>query len=255
MNKKDHITHFGLQPVSVAEKASKVAQVFDSVANKYDIMNDVMSLGTHRVMKRIAANSTKARSGHQILDLAGGTGDMAILLSQLVGESGHVCVCDINGSMLLRGRDKLLNRGIVRNVSYVQADGEKLPFPLGSFNAVSIAFGIRNFTKKEVALLEIYKALRPGGKLVILEFSKPQNPIIRKGYNKFSSLWPKFGQLITGDKSSYKYLVESIEVHPNQDELSAMIVDTGFSAVKHMNILNGIAAIHEGIKPRLNHII
>ena len=255
MNKKDELTHFGLQTVSVAEKARKVAEVFDSVANRYDIMNDVMSLGTHRVMKRIAANSTKARPGHQILDLAGGTGDMAILLSELVGESGKIYVCDINGSMLLRGRDKLLNRGIVRNVEYVQADGEKLPFSHESFDAVSIAFGLRNFTNKELALLEIYKALRPGGKLIILEFSKPQNPIIRNGYDKFSSLWPKFGHLITGDKSSYQYLVESIKVHPNQDELSAMIVGVGFGSVKHLNILNGIAAIHEGIKPRMNPII
>ena len=252
MEKEDQVTHFGYQKVPKSEKAGKVAEVFHSVATRYDIMNDVMSLGTHRVMKQMAANATRARIGHHILDLAGGTGDMAILLSEYVGIDGRVYVCDINTSMLSQGRDKILNRGIVNNVSYVQADGEQLPFPDESFNAITIAFGLRNFTNKESALREVYKVIKPGGKLVILEFSKPANPIIQNAYKGLRTLWPKIGKLLTGDESSYQYLVESIEMHPDQQTLSDMICSAGFTRVRHQNLLNGIAAIHEGVKPRQN---
>jgi demethylmenaquinone methyltransferase/2-methoxy-6-polyprenyl-1,4-benzoquinol methylase len=251
MNKEDDVTHFGYQKVSTSEKAGKVAEVFHSVAKSYDLMNDVMSLGTHRVMKKMAANATQARTGHHILDLAGGTGDMALLLSQHVGADGRVYVCDINGSMLSQGRDKLLNRGIVTNVSYVQADGEKLPFPNASFNVITIAFGLRNFTAKESALREMYKVLKPGGKVVILEFSVPNNTLIKNAYKGFRKIWPKIGEIVTGDKSSYQYLVESIEMHPDQRTLTDMICNVGFDEVRHQNLLNGIAAIHQGVKPRL----
>ena len=252
MDKKDDVTHFGYQKVPTSEKASKVAEVFHSVAERYDLMNDVMSLGTHRVMKKMAANATHARTGHQILDLAGGTGDMAVLLSQHVGADGRVYVCDINGSMLSQGRDKLLNRGIVTNVSYVQADGEKLPFPDDSFNAITIAFGLRNFTAKESALREMYNVIKPGGKVVILEFSTPDNALVKNAYEGFSKLWPKLGEMVTGDKDSYQYLVESIEMHPDQQTLKDIISSAGFGKVRHQNMLNGIAAIHQGVKPRLD---
>ena len=175
---------------------------------------------------------------------------MAILLSEYVGTNGRVYVCDINGSMLSQGRDKLLNRGIVTNVSYVQADGEKLPFPDDSFNAITIAFGLRNFTDKESALREMFNVIKPGGKLVILEFSTPGNALVQNAYKGFSRIWPKIGKLVTGDESSYQYLVESIEMHPDQQTLSDMISNAGFGRVRHQNLLNGIAAIHEGVKPR-----
>lgn len=250
MDKEEDTTHFGFSKIRASEKASRVAEVFHSVAERYDIMNDVMSLGTHRVMKQMTANATRARVGHQVLDLAGGTGDMAILLSDYVGIEGTVCICDINGSMLRQGRDKLLNRGIVSNVSYVQADGEKLPFPNDTFNAVTIAFGLRNFTNKEAALHEMFKVIKPGGKLVILEFSRPANPLVQKAYKGFSNIWPTIGKLVTGDNQSYQYLVESIEMHPDQQVLGQMIEEAGFSRVRYQNLLNGIAAIHEGVKPR-----
>jgi demethylmenaquinone methyltransferase/2-methoxy-6-polyprenyl-1,4-benzoquinol methylase len=249
-SKDDEVTHFGFKQVPVAEKASKVADVFHSVAERYDLMNDLMSLGSHRVMKQMAANATRARPGHMILDLAGGTGDLTVPLSEYVEAEGQVCICDINGSMLREGRDRLLNRGIVGNVSYAQADGEKLPFPEETFNSVIIGFGLRNFTSKETALKDIYRCLKPAGKLVILEFSKPKSPLVKNVYRGFSSLWPKVGKLITGDEESYSYLVESIEMHPDQETLREMIETEGFTRVRYQNLLNGIAAIHEGMKPR-----
>jgi demethylmenaquinone methyltransferase/2-methoxy-6-polyprenyl-1,4-benzoquinol methylase len=252
MDKEEDFTQFGYQKIPTSEKAGKVAEVFHSVAERYDIMNDVMSLGTHRVMKKMAANATHARAGHHILDLAGGTGDMAALLSEYVGADGRVYVCDINGSMLSQGRKKLLNRGFVTNVSYVQADGEKLPFPDDSFNAITIAFGLRNFTAKESALREMYNVIKPGGKVVILEFSTPDNALVKNAYEGFSKLWPKLGEMVTGDKDSYQYLVESIEMHPDQQTLTDMISSAGFSSVRYQNMLNGIAAIHQGVKPRLD---
>jgi len=247
-NHDDDLTHFGYSRIPRSEKTSRVAGVFHSVASRYDIMNDLMSLGTHRVMKLMAANAARARDGHVILDLAGGTGDLTKLLSDSVGQSGQVYLCDINNSMLREGRNRLLNQGIASNVSYIQADGEHLPFPAESFNAVIIGFGLRNFTSKETALSAIYECLKPRGKLVILEFSKPENELLRNTYSKFSSLWPKIGKAVTGDAASYEYLVESIEMHPDQDTLRIMLQDAGFTRVRYQNIFNGIVAIHEGLK-------
>lgn len=251
MSDSEDKTHFGFKSIPRSEKSARVADVFHSVAERYDVMNDLMSLGTHRVMKQMTANATHARPGHLVLDLAGGTGDMAIILADYVGAEGQVCICDINGSMLLEGRDKLLNRGITGNVTYVQANGEHLPFPEASFNAVTIAFGLRNFTNKDAALRDMYRVLKPGGKLVVLEFSKPKNDILKTAYKGFSSLWPKVGKLVTGDSDSYRYLVESIEMHPDQETLAAMIEDAGFARVRIQDLAGGIAAIHEGIKPKV----
>ncbi len=245
---KDNLTNFGYHKVTRLEKTSLVGDVFHSVANRYDLMNDLMSLGTHRVMKRMAANATRARKGHAILDLAGGTGDLTLILSKYVGNTGQICLCDINGSMLQKGRQRLVNQGILTNVNYIQADGERLPFPGESFNSVIIGFGLRNFSSKETALAEIIECLKPMGRIVILEFSKPQNEIVRIGYNWFTNLWPKLGKIMTGDEASYQYLVESIQMHPDQTELSNLIENAGFNHVRCQNILNGVAAIHEGIK-------
>ena len=247
-NEEGELTHFGFQEVPRLEKASRVAQVFRSVAKRYDLMNDLMSLGTHRVMKLMAANAAIAREGHVILDLAGGTGDLTKFLSKHVGQKGRVCLCDINGSMLREGRDRLLNHGIVTNVNYIEADGEHLPFRRESFDSVVIGFGLRNFTSKEAALAEVLKCLKPHGRVVILEFSRPENRAVRLAYTRFAALWPKLGRAISGDEASYRYLVESIQVHPNQTELSELIKNAGFDHVQYQNILNGIVAIHEGVK-------
>lgn len=241
-------THFGFRTVPVSEKAGRVADVFHSVASRYDLMNDLMSLGSHRLFKRFTIELTRARPGDKIMDLAGGTGDLAEKLSPLVGRAGQVVLCDINESMLRLGRDRLHNKGIVSNVNFVQGDAEKLPFPDNYFNAVTMAFGLRNVTKKEVALKSILRVLKPNGRLIVLEFSQPVNPGIRKAYEAFSTLWPGVGGLITGDKESYQYLVESIKMHPAQEELAAMMKDAGFSSVKYDNLLNGVVAIHQGTK-------
>ncbi len=251
-NKSDQekTTHFGFSRIPVGEKAERVAEVFHSVAGQYDVMNDVMSLGTHRVMKQMAANATRARAGHSILDLAGGTGDMALILSDYVGADGHVTVCDINASMLSEGRDRLTDKGVLGNVTFVQADGEHLPFPENTFNAITIAFGLRNFTNKEAALGSMLKALKPGGRLVILEFSKPRNRFLGNAYKGFQQLWPKVGKMVTGDEDSYRYLVESIEMHPDQETLSAMLEDAGFIRVNCQDMAGGITALHGAMKPR-----
>ena len=247
-DQEENLTHFGFRQVPRLEKTASVAEVFHSVANRYNVMNDLMSLGTHRIIKRMAANATRARDGHSVLDLAGGTGDLTLILSKYVGQSGRVYLCDINQSMIQAGRNHLLNRGIVTNVNYVQADGERLPFDRESFDSVIIGFGLRNFTSKETALTEILACLKPQGRIVILEFSKPQNDMIRGAYNNFINLWPKLGKTITNDETSYRYLVESIHMHPDQDDLSHMIEIAGFQNVSYRNILNGIVAIHEGLK-------
>ncbi len=241
-------THFGFRTVPVSEKAGRVADVFHSVASRYDLMNDLMSLGSHRLFKRFTIELTRARPGDKIMDLAGGTGDLAEKLSPLVGRAGQVVLCDINESMLRLGRDRLHNKGIVSNVNFVQGDAEKLPFPDNYFNAVTMAFGLRNVTNKEEALKSILRVLKPNGRLIVLEFSQPVNPGIRKAYEAFSTLWPQVGKLITGDKESYQYLVESIRMHPAQEELATMMKDAGFSSVKYDNLLNGVIAIHQGIK-------
>ena len=243
-------THFGFQQVPLAEKAGKVAEVFHSVATKYDLMNDVMSLGSHRLMKQFAAELTSARKGHVILDLAGGTGDLSARMSPMVGSEGQIILCDINQSMLMQGRDRLLDDGIMENVSFVQADAEKLPFPDDYVNAITMAFGLRNVTRKEDALKSMLRILKPGGRVVILEFSKPKNTIVKKAYNVFAGLWPKIGKQLTGDSDSYQYLVESIQMHPDQETLKEMMETAGFVKCEYHNLINGIAAIHTGRKSR-----
>lgn len=243
-------THFGFRQVPVADKAKHVANVFSSVAKKYDLMNDVMSLGSHRLMKQYAVELTSARKGHTVLDLAGGTGDLTARLAPLVGPEGHVILCDINQAMLSEGRDRMLDRGLARNISYVQGNAECLPFPDNHVNAITIAFGLRNVTNKDVALRSMLRVLKPGGRLVILEFSTPQNPVIKSTFDRFAGLWPKFGQQLVQDADSYQYLVESIKMHPDQETLLQMLDDAGFERTKYHNILNGVAAIHVGRKPR-----
>lgn len=243
-------THFGFKTVPIAEKARRVARVFHSVADRYDVMNDLMSLGSHRLMKRFAVELTCARPGDNIMDLAGGTGDLAERLTPLVGPTGQVVLCDINESMLTIGRQRLHDKGIVSNVSFVQGDAEDLPFPDDHFNAVTMAFGLRNVTNMDKTLQSILRVLKSGGRIVILEFSTPVNPGIKQAYNAFSNLWPKVGELITGDRDSYQYLVESIKMHPPQEELARIMTDAGFSSVKFHNLLNGVVAIHQGTKDR-----
>lgn len=244
----DDLTDFGFSRIPVADKAKRVAGVFHSVAGKYDLMNDIMSLGTHRLMKRLAVEMTAVREGDTALDLAGGTGDFAALLSPLVGASGSVVLCDINYTMLARGRDRLIERGIVGNIDYVQGDAERLPFPDRSFSAVTIGFGLRNMTHKDVALASIHAALKPGGRLVILEFSHPRNPVLKSAYQAFSSAWPRIGKVVADDEDSYRYLIESIKMHPDQETLKSMMEDAGFVECRYHNLASGVAAIHTGIR-------
>ena len=246
----DETTHFGYQTVPVANKAQRVADVFHSVADKYDLMNDLMSVGIHRVWKRITIEMSAVRAGHKVLDIAGGTGDLAAKFAARVGPEGTVVLADINDSMLRVGRDRLLDRGIVENVRFAQADAQHLPFPDNSFDLVSIAFGLRNVTDKDLALRSMLRVLKPGGRLLILEFSKPQNPLIEKLYDGYSfNLLPKLGQLFARDENSYRYLAESIRMHPDQQTLQSMLDSAGFVNTDYHNMSAGIVALHRGIKP------
>jgi len=242
-------THFGYQTVPVEEKSGLVAAVFDSVAGKYDIMNDVMSLGSHRLIKRLTIELSAVRPGHAVLDLAGGTGDLSLQFSRLVGDSGHVVLADINGSMLRVGRDRIIDHGAAGNILFSQVDAEALPFTEASFNCICIAYGLRNVTDKDAALRSMFRTLKPGGRAVILEFSKPVNPLIGRAYDLYSGLWPLAGRLITGDGDSYRYLVESIRMHPDQQTLSQMMQAAGFIDTRFHNVLGGVCAIHLGFKP------
>jgi len=242
-------THFGYQKVPVNEKNERVAEVFRSVATRYDIMNDLMSLGTHRLIKRFTIELSGLRQGNRILDLAGGTGDLSIRFSPIVGKEGHVVLADINAAMLKVGRDRIVDRGLQSNITVAQSDAECLPFADNCFDCVCIAYGLRNVTRKERALESILRVLKPGGRLLVLEFSKPQNRFISKAYDAFSELWPIAGKAIVGDSESYRYLVESIRVHPDQEALLAMLDDAGFVDTRFHNVLNGISAIHVGVKP------
>lgn len=241
-------TDFGYQQVPIGEKAERVAGVFRSVAPRYDIMNDLMSLGTHRLMKRMTIELSGIRPGQRVLDIAGGTGDLSALFAARVGPKGQVILADINASMLTLGRDRLLDAGI-SNATPVQADAENLPFEDGSFDCVSIGFGLRNVTRKDRALKEMLRVLVPGGRLLVLEFSKPRNPLLGQAFDVWSSLWPTFGKLVTGDADSYRYLNESIRVHPSQEALAEMLREAGFSAVRCHNLAGGIVALHRGIRP------
>lgn len=241
-------THFGYEEVLMEEKQDRVAQVFRSVASRYDLMNDVMSLGTHRLIKQFTIQQTALRPGQRVLDLAGGTGDLSKKFSSLVGSSGQVVLADINEAMLKIGRDRLIDSGKSGNIDITQLNAEKLPFADNTFDCICIAYGLRNITKKEAALKSMRRVLKPGGRLVILEFSKPNNNALSKAYDAFSSLWPVAGKLLTGDSDSYRYLVESIKMHPNQETLINMLFEAGLENCRYQNIMNGICAIHLGFK-------
>jgi demethylmenaquinone methyltransferase/2-methoxy-6-polyprenyl-1,4-benzoquinol methylase len=241
-------THFGYREVPVREKAGLVHEVFASVADKYDLMNDLMSLGVHRAWKRDFVANSGVRLGQRVLDLAGGTGDIAALMSKRVGRNGRVVLSDINEAMLEVGRQRLEDRGISGNVSYALANAEKLPFGDSEFDAVTIAFGLRNVTDKDAALAEMYRVLRPGGKALILEFSEVQPELLKKIYDGYSfGLLPVLGKLVAGDENSYRYLAESIRKHPPQEELARMMRDAGFDRVRFRNLTGGIVAIHSGV--------
>ncbi|MDO6563025.1 bifunctional demethylmenaquinone methyltransferase/2-methoxy-6-polyprenyl-1,4-benzoquinol methylase UbiE [Amphritea sp. 1_MG-2023] len=243
-------THFGFEQVKVDEKQDKVADVFHSVASKYDIMNDLMSGGIHRIWKRQTIEQSGVRRGHKVLDIAGGTGDLTMRFSRLVGAEGKVVLADINDSMLKVGRDRLMDRGITGNVEFVQANAEALPFPDNTFDCITIAFGLRNVTFKEKALASMARVLKPGGKVMVLEFSKTNNPLLTKAYDLYSfSLLPKIGKLIAGDEESYRYLAESIRMHPDQETLKGMMQEAGLTQCKYQNMTGGIVALHTGIKP------
>ena len=242
-------THFGYEEIPVAEKEQRVGQVFRSVASRYDIMNDVMSLGTHRLIKRFTIELSALRSGHKVLDLAGGTGDFSIRFSSIVGEAGQVVLADINEAMLKVGRDRIIDKGISNNVDFAQANAEELPFADNTFDCVCIAYGLRNVTDKDAALASMRRVLKPGGRVLVLEFSKPKNELLGKAYDAYSKLWPVAGKLITGDADSYRYLVESIRMHPDQETLKAMMENSGLENCKYQNVMDGICAIHIGFKP------
>ncbi len=242
-------THFGYQTVNTGEKANKVAEVFDSVAKKYDLMNDLMSLGAHRLWKRFAVNASGIRSGHHVLDLAGGTGDLSSRLLPLVGSRGSVVLADINASMLEEGRRCLVDKGAVGNISYVQADAEQLPFADGTFDCVTIGFGLRNVTHKERALNAMYHALKPGGRVIILEFSQAAIPGLKSIYDAYSfTVLPLLGKLVANDTNSYRYLAESIRMHPDQGTLLTMMETAGFEHCQYFSLSGGIVAVHRGYK-------
>ena len=249
-NANEPTTHFGFKNVPESQKADKVAEVFHSVAARYDIMNDVLSAGMHRLWKRFTIELSGVRRGNKVLDIAGGTGDLARKFSSLVGPDGEVVLADINASMLQVGRDRLLDKGVSNNISFVQADAEKLPFPDNHFDVVTIAVGLRNVTHKEDALRSMLRVLKPGGRLLVLEFSKPSNPLLSKFYDAYSfRFMPLAGKLITDDADSYRYLAESIRMHPDQETLKGMMATAGFERVTFHNMTGGIVALHRGIKP------
>lgn len=244
----DPTTHFGFRQVPKGEKAGLVAGVFHSVAQRYDVMNDILSLGTHRLIKRFTTQLSGLRPGQRVLDLAGGTGDFSLQFSPLVGPTGSVVLADINGSMLRVGRDRLIDHGSASNIEIVQLDAEKLPFPDGSFDCICIAYGLRNVTDKDAALAEMHRILKPGGRALVLEFSKPVNPILDQAYGLWTRTWPMAGQLVVGDADSYRYLVESIRMHPDQNTLKEMMDSAGFSDTRYHNVMGGICAIHIGFR-------
>jgi len=249
-HKQDSTTDFGYQQVPVEDKAKRVADVFHSVATKYDIMNDLMSGGVHRLWKRLTIEQSGVRRGHRVLDIAGGTGDLTLRFSRLVGPEGKVVLADINDSMLRVGRDKLLDRGAAGNIEFVQANAESLPFPDNYFDVITIAFGLRNVTDKDAALRSMARVLKPGGKVMVLEFSKTNNPALTRLYDFYSfNILPKMGQVIAGDAESYRYLAESIRMHPDQETLKGMMEAAGLVQVRYQNMTGGVVALHTGIKP------
>ncbi len=245
----ENTTHFGFKRVATDEKANLVRGVFDSVAQNYDIMNDLMSMGIHRIWKRIAVQLSNVRKGEQVLDLAGGTGDLTTLFEKRVGNEGNVVLADINAQMLRTGRNRLIDRGLVGNIQYTQVNAECLPFSDNSFDCVCIAFGLRNVTDKDAALRSMYRVLKPGGRAIVLEFSHPIDPVTEKVYHFYSfNLLPKIGKWVAKDEESYRYLAESIRMHPKQDELKTMMETAGFERCEYFNMTQGIVAVHRGYK-------
>ena len=241
-------THFGYQTVSADDKAGLVRDVFDSVASRYDIMNDLMSVGLHRIWKRYTIDQAALRPGNVVLDLAGGTGDLTRQIARKVGKEGHVVLADINAAMLEQGRRRLVDAGVAGNVSIAQVDAEELPFADRSFDCVTMAFGLRNVTDKNAALTSMYRVLKPGGKAMILEFSEPSKAI-KPAYELYSfKVLPALGKLIADDADSYRYLAESIRMHPNQEALKAMMQESGFERCRYHNLAAGIVALHVGYR-------
>ena len=241
-------THFGYQDVPVDEKADHVRGVFDSVASRYDIMNDLMSAGLHRLWKRHTIDQAGARPGHVVLDLAGGTGDLAIKFASQVGAEGHVVLADINAAMLHEGRQRLVDAGQAGNWTIAQVDAERLPFADTTFDRISIAFGLRNVTHKRAALQSMWRVLKPGGKLLILEFSKPLEAL-QPAYDLYSfKVLPLIGKLVARDEDSYQYLAESIRMHPDQEALLGMMEEAGFERCRYQNLAGGIVALHSGYR-------
>jgi demethylmenaquinone methyltransferase/2-methoxy-6-polyprenyl-1,4-benzoquinol methylase len=242
-------THFGFENVPWSEKASRVRGVFDSVASRYDLMNDLMSGGLHRLWKQFTLSQTRLRPGQRALDVAGGTGDLARGMAEQVGERGLVVLSDINVAMLARGRDRLIDAGVVRGIEYVQANAEKLPFPDASFDVVTIGFGLRNVTDKPAALAAMRRVLKPGGQLIVLEFSQPAVPALKPLYDTYSfRVLPALGRLVAGDADSYRYLAESIRMHPDQETLLGMLRDAGLENCRYHNLSGGIVAVHRGYR-------
>lgn len=249
MSKSKDTIDFGYQQVDKEAKQGLVANVFNSVAKKYDVMNDVMSFGIHRLWKRYTIDCSGVRSGMKVLDLAGGTGDLTAQFSRRVGPTGEVVLADINEAMLEVGKDKLRNLGIVSNVSYQQANAEELLFEDDTFDIITIAFGLRNVTDKQKALESMHRVLKPGGRLLVLEFSKPEPPMLSQMYDFYSfNILPKMGQVIAGDAESYQYLAESIRMHPDQETLKGMMETAGYENVTYTNLTGGIVALHRGFK-------
>jgi len=245
----DDTTDFGYTRVDRAAKASLVRGVFDSVASRYDLMNDLMSGGVHRLWKRFTIELSAARPGQTILDIAGGTGDLAAKFSRLVGNEGKVILADINAAMLEVGRDRLIDKGAIGNIEVVQADAQALPFKDNSVDCITIAFGLRNVTDKDMALRSMLRVLRPGGRLLVLEFSKPTSAWLGKVYDQYSfQILPAMGRLIAQDADSYRYLAESIRKHPDQDTLRGMMDEAGFVGCRYHNMTGGIVAVHQGFK-------
>ena len=239
-------THFGFNTVAETEKARRVAGVFDSVAERYNLMNDLMSAGMHRLWKRFAVEASGVKKGNRVLDLAGGTGDLSMLFWEQAGASGEIWLTDINNSMLTIGRDRLLDEGAA--VSVIQCDAERLPFPNDYFDCVSVAFGLRNMTHKDVALREMLRVLRPGGRLIVLEFSKVWKPL-QRFYDLYSfNVLPAMGKFIAKDSDSYRYLAESIRMHPSQEELKQLMQHAGFDRVEYFNLTASVVALHRGYK-------
>ena len=245
----DKTTHFGYKQVPIGEKAGHVRAVFDSVADRYDLMNDLMSLGVHRLWKRQAVELAGVRRGQRVLDLAGGTGDLAERFAGIVGPTGEVVLTDINSAMLTRGRDRLVDLGLVGTVRYALVNAEALPFPQDHFDCVTIGFGLRNVTHKQRALEEMFLVLRPGRRALVLQFSHPTNRPLQKAYDLYSfTVLPALGRLVAGDADSYRYLAESIRMHPDQETLRAMMEQAGLERCEYFNLSGGIVAIHRGYK-------